>query len=163
MYRNKSKHNKNKMKEMFTPKSSNKSNSTPPSTPSPLTQEDNSSPPASPSTPRQNIAALSNEELILKINALERRVDILESQLLITQNVNKYLQSKIGDQEQYSRCPCLVVNGMKKPGNEDDENNDFEALIETLAKESNIREDTIRENVDKIHPLGKPDSDGHQL
>lgn len=52
---------------------------------------------------------------------------------------------------------------MKKPGNEDDENNDFEAVIETLAKESNIREDTIRENVDKIHPLGKPDRDGHQL
>ena len=53
---------------------------------------------------------------------------------------------------------------MKKPGNEDDENNDFEAVIETLAKESNIREDTIRENVvDKIHLLGKPDRDGHQL
>ena len=52
---------------------------------------------------------------------------------------------------------------MKKPGNEDDENNDFEAAIKTLAKESNIREDTIRENVDKIHPLGKPDRDGHQL
>ena len=62
---------------------------------------------------------------------------ILESQLLITQNVNKHLQSKIDDQEQYSRRPCLVVNGMKKPGNEDDENNDFEAVIETLAKESN--------------------------
>lgn len=94
------------MKEMFTPKSSKKSNSTPPSTPSPLTQEDNSSPPpASPSTPRRNTAALSNEELILKINALERRVDILESQLLITQNVNKHLQSKIDDQEQYSRHP----------------------------------------------------------
>ena len=39
---------------------------------------------------------------------------------------------------------------MKKPGNEDDENNDFEAAIKTLAKESNIREDTIRENVDKM-------------
>ena len=52
---------------------------------------------------------------------------------------------------------------MKKPCNEDDENNDFEAVIETLAKESNIREDTIRENVDKIHPLEKPDRDGHQL
>ena len=151
MYRNKSKHNKNKMKEMFTPKSSKKSNSTPPSTPSSLRQEDNSSPPpASPSTPRRNTATLSNEELIIKINALERRVDILESQLLITQNVNKHLQSKIDDQEQYSRRPCLVVNGMKKPGNEDDENNDFEAVIETLAKESNIREDTIRENVEMV-------------
>ena len=105
----------------------------------------------------------SNEDLIARINALEKRVEVLESQLVITQTVSNHLKHKIDDQEQYSRRPCLVVNGMQRPGDEVSHNADCEAVIEILSRESNLRKETIRENIDKIHPLGSPDKNGKQL
>lgn len=97
------------------------------------------------------------EELHRRISALEYRVDVLESQLVITNTVNKHLETKIDEQQQYSRRPCLVVNGMEQPGDEVDNTADAEKVIETLAQESGISKEVIKNNVDKIHPIGKPD------
>ena len=51
---------------------------------------------------------------------------------------------------------------MMEPQEEDDHNFNSEKFITTLSKESGIQKD-IKENTDKIHPLGKPDEEGRQL
>ena len=50
-----------------------------------------------------------------------------------------------------------------KPEKEDDHDSDCEKIITTLSTESGIKKDIIKENIDKIHPLGKPDKEGRQL
>ena len=50
-----------------------------------------------------------------------------------------------------------------EPGEEDDHDSDCEKIITSLSKESGIRKDVIKENIDKIHPLDKPDEEGRQL
>ena len=39
------------------------------------------------------------------------------------------------------------------PGEEDDHDFDCQTILTTLSKESRIRKDVIKENIDKIHPL----------
>ena len=52
---------------------------------------------------------------------------------------------------------------MMEPEKEDDHHTDWEKTITTLSKESGILKDIIKENIDNIHPLGKPDEEGRQL
>ena len=71
-----------------------------------------------------------------KIHALEAKFYELEGRINITQTVNSHLQST-GAQEQYSRRPCLVINGIAKPGHEEsaDNSDDVKQVIETLERE----------------------------
>ena len=55
-----------------------------------------------------------------KLTSLERKLDhfassmeVLESQLALANHVIYVLQKKLDDQEQYSRRPCLVIEGMR--------------------------------------------------
>ena len=68
-------------------------------------------------------------------------------------------------QEQYSQQPCLVINGMAKPGHEEGTENsdDVKQIIETLEKECRISQDVIKNNLDKTHHIGQPDEYGKQL
>ena len=68
-------------------------------------------------------------------------------------------------QEQYSRRPCLVINGMAKPGHQEvaDNSDDVKQVIETLERECGISQDVIKNNLDKTHPIGRPDEYGKQL
>ena len=68
-------------------------------------------------------------------------------------------------QEQYSRRPCLVINGMAKPGHQEsaDNSDDVKQVIETLERECGISQDVIKNNLDKTHPVGRPDKYGKQL
>ena len=59
---------------------------------------------------------LSINEKDKKIDALEVRVEILESQLAIQQTVNDRLERKIDDLEQYQRRTSLRVNGITVKG-----------------------------------------------
>ena len=43
---------------------------------------------------------------------------------------------------------------MNKPGEEE---NDFENVAETLARESDIHKDIVIRNINKTHPIGKID------
>ena len=65
----------------------------------------------------------------------------------------------IDSQVQYSRWPCLVINGMVEPGNE----SDGEKLVLSRLKEEETRidEDAIQQNIDKIHSISQP-KDGKQ-
>ena len=68
--------------------------------------------------------------------------------------VNSLLEAKIDCQEQYSRWPCLVLNGMNKPA---DIKNNLDKVARTLARESNISKGIIIKNIDKTHPISKTD------
>ena len=61
------------------------------------------------------------DKLMKRIIPLEGKFHELEGRLLITQKVNRHLESMIDSQAQYSRRPCLVINGMAEPGNESDD------------------------------------------
>ena len=86
----------------------------------------------------------------------------LEIQLPITQNVSKHLGNRFDDQQEYLRRSCLVVNGLMDPGKEDDHNSNSEKIIAMFSKESGIWKD-IKENIDKIYPLGKLVEEGKEL
>ena len=90
---------------------------------------------------------------------MEGKISELEGCLFVTQWVNSLLEAKIDCQEQYSRRPCLVINGINEPA---DDENDLDNVAETLAKESDISKDIIIKNIDKTHLIGKTDEKGLQ-
>ena len=93
-----------------------------------------------------------------RMSTLEGKFCELEGRLLITQTVNRHLESMIDSQAQYSHRPCLVVNGMAEPGYESD---DEKFVLSRLKEEIGIDEDVIQQNIDKIHPIHQPE-DGKQ-
>ena len=127
----------------------------------------NSSIPSSAATNKQNCMsaeALLEEQqksidyLRKKVELLEGRISELESQIGITQTVISLLQTKIDNQEQYSRRPCLVINGLEEPGDEDE----IQKIAATIEEETGISRNTVIKNLDKIHPIGQVDDAGKQ-
>ena len=60
-------------------------------------------------------------------------------------------------QEQYSSWQsCLIINGMAKPEDEEgaDNSDDVTQVIKTLERECRISPDVIKNNLDKMHPIG---------
>ena len=82
----------------------------------------------------------------MKIYALEAKVYELEGRMNVTQTVNSHLQNMVDTQEQYSRRPCLAINGMAKPGHEEggDNSDDVKQVIEILERECGISQDIIK-------------------
>ena len=80
----------------------------------------------------------------------------------VIQTVNSYLQNMVDAQEQYSRRPCLVINRMAKPGQQEgaDNSDNVKQVIETLERECGISQDVIKNNFDKTHPIRRPDEYG---
>ena len=91
------------------------------------------------------------DKLMKRISTLEGKFYGLEGRLLITQTVNRHLESMIDSQAQYSRRPCLVINGMAEPGNE---SGDEKLVLSRLKEESRMDEDVIQQNIDKTHLIG---------
>ena len=55
---------------------------------------------------------------------------------------------------------------MAKPGHDEegaDNSDDVKQVIETLERECGISQDVIKNNLDKTHPIGRPDEYGKQL
>ena len=67
-----------------------------------------------------------NDYLRKKIELLDGRISELESQIHVAQKSNSFLQRKIDNQEQYSRRPCLFINRLEEPGDEDEIQNIFQ-------------------------------------
>ena len=61
-----------------------------------------------------------------KIHALEAKICELEDQIIVAQTVNSHLQNMVYAQAQYSRWPCLVINGMAKLRQEEGTDNSDE-------------------------------------
>ena len=98
------------------------------------------------------------DKLMKQIITLKEKFHELEGRLLITQTVNHHLESMIDSLGQYSCRPCLVINGMAEPGNEND---DEKLVVSKLKEETGIDEDVIQQNINKIHLIGQPE-DGKQ-
>ena len=97
--------------------------------------------------------------LVKRVRYLESKISEPEGCLFVTQRVNSLLEAKIDCQEQYSRRPCLVINGMSEPA---DDENDLDKVAETLARESDISKGIIIKNIDKTHPIRKTEKKGLQ-
>ena len=104
-----------------------------------------------------NKSLLENEQK--DIDYLIKKVRYLEGKITVTQWDNSLLEAKSDCQEQYSRCPCLVIRKMNEPG---DDESDLDKFTETLARESNINKDVVIKNIDKTHTIGKIDEKGLQ-
>ena len=87
---------------------------------------------------------------------MEGRISELESQIDITQTVISLLQMKIDNQEQYSRRPCLVINGLEELGDEDE----IQKIAVTIEEETGISRNTVIKNLNKTHPIGQVDDAG---
>ena len=100
-----------------------------------------------------------------EIHALETKVYEFEGRINVTQSVNSHLQNMVDVQEQYSLRSCLVINGMVKPGHEEgaDNSDNVRQVIKTLERECRISQNVIKNNLDKMHPIGYPDEYGKQL
>ena len=89
---------------------------------------------------------------------MEGRISELESQIGITQTVISLFQTKIDNQEQYSRRPCLVINGLEELGDEDE----IQKIAVTIEEETGISRNTVIKNLNKTHPIGQVDDAGKQ-
>ena len=60
--------------------------------------------------------------------------------------------------------PCLVIDGLAKPGHKEgpDNSNNVKQVIE-IRRECGIRQDVIKNNLDKTNPIGWPDEHRKQL
>ena len=94
------------------------------------------------------------------MNILEGELSEIEGRIFVTQRVNSHVENLIDRQEQYSRRPTLVINGMTESSTED--NRDVDNIANTLEKERGIDKDTILTNIDKAHPIERVEN-GKQL
>ena len=94
------------------------------------------------------------EELMERVGRLEGTVSAMEGELAVIRNVNTLLSRQLDEADSYSRRSCMRVTGVRKP--EDDETNEDDALsvISAVAKEAGVDENDFRKHVDKIHPIG---------
>ena len=95
----------------------------------------------------------------LTISRLEAKVDNLEGKVIMLEShicgtVNENLRVMIDNQEQYSQQPCMVVSGMAAPDTDAEHGEDFGKVVNVLSEESGIDEETVKVNIDKIHPIG---------
>ena len=56
-------------------------------------------------------------ELTARITNLEKTVEILQSELIITKNVNDILTNEVNDLQQYQRRQCIVIDGLQTAPN----------------------------------------------
>ena len=90
-----------------------------------------------------------------KISSLEQKVNsliILNAKLAIAKHVSTQLTEKIDDQEQYSRRPCLVFEGLNSV---DDDNKNLSQEIVNIVRNELINIKISGDDIGKIHPMKK--------
>ena len=97
-----------------------------------------------------------NDKLIKRLNELEGKVLILDSQLAVPETVNNLLKKKADDLEAFSRRSCIHANGLQK---DDHENNGNlrKTVVENISSKTGISKDNIERSIDKLHRTGKYD------
>ena len=68
----------------------------------------------------------------------------------------------VDNQEQYSRRPGMVITGMATPDEDISNNDDQEAIINVIQKETGIQRGKIQESIDKTHPIDKSKQEKEQ-
>ena len=54
----------------------------------------------------------SLEKLLKRVESLEDKVAELESELIVSKNVNKLLSQEVDDLHQYQRSACIILDGI---------------------------------------------------
>ena len=96
------------------------------------------------------------DKLIKRVNELEGKVTILDSELAVSETVKNLLNKKADDLEAYSRRLCIHVNGLQK---DDHENNDNlrKTVVENISSKTGISKDNFERSIDKLLRTGKYD------
>ena len=55
--------------------------------------------------------------------------------------------------------PCLVINGLEEPGDEDE----IQKIATNTKEETGTSQNTVIKNLDKIHPISQVDDAGKQI
>ena len=78
----------------------------------------------------------------------------LTSELNITKNVNSVLTEQLDSLQQYTRRSCVIVEGIPLTDNETEEEVVVK-LKEKILENFDISEDTLNQEFDKCHRVGK--------
>ena len=89
-----------------------------------------------------------------RVDRLEGTVSAMEGELAVVRNVNTLLSRQLDEADSYSRRGCMIVTGLRKPVNDETNEDDALNVISAVAKEAGIGENDFRKHVDKIHPIG---------
>ena len=90
-----------------------------------------------------------------RIIQLEKKVEMLESSLIIAQNTNTLLEKEVDDLHQYQRRACIVVDGIQPEDNET-EDQIKQKVRNVLTKNLGFEANQVENEIDKCHRLGKP-------
>ena len=99
-------------------------------------------------------------ELTARITSLEKTVERLRSELIITQNVNDILRNEVDDLQQYQR-QCIVIDGLQTAPNETILHVTQKAE-NVLAQHLRLDPDEVVNQIDKCHRIGKLKDGGTQ-
>ena len=90
-----------------------------------------------------------------RIIQLEKKVEMLESTLIIAQNTNTLLEKEVDDLHQYQRRACIVVDGIQPEDNETEDQIKHK-VRNVLTKNLGFEANQVDNEIDKCHHLGKP-------
>ena len=101
-----------------------------------------------------SIPTLTIENLARRIDALEFTVIKLKSELQITKKVNTILTEQLDNLQQYTRRPCVIVEGIPLSENETDE--EIERKVkEKFLENFEVTSGSLNVEFDKCHRIGK--------
>ena len=97
------------------------------------------------------------ESRLSDFDSLKKRVEILESSLIIANNCQKLLLQKVDDNDQYSRRLNLIVRGLPVLKSATDE--DIRRLV--IAEIQQLQLPLTASDIDRAHRIRKPFKDKH--
>ena len=80
------------------------------------------------------------------------RIEVLESKMAIMEKYIKHLEKGVDDQEQYTRCLCLRIDGIAPDEKESSE----ECLEKVKAVFANLKVNVPDDVIDRAHRIGRP-------
>ena len=98
--------------------------------------------------------------MLKRIEKLEDKVAELESELIVTRNVNNLLSQEVDDLQQYQRRACVILDGTT-PSEHEITKEITKKAKNVMVKNLNFSEEEVDIKLDKCHWLG-PSRDGKQ-
>ena len=89
-----------------------------------------------------------------RVGCLEGTVSAMKGELAAVRNVNTLLSRQLDEADSYSRRSCMIVTDLRKPVNDETNEDDTLHVISAVAKEAGIDGNYFRKHVGKIHPIG---------
>ena len=94
------------------------------------------------------------------VGHLDSNIVVLESQLAFASHVTDVLREKFNYQQQYSRWPCLVIEGIRSRKNEKGASL-TNSVIDIIKSDLQLPDITVND-VNKCYRIGPTDNDGKQ-